>query len=196
MLKVGITGGIGSGKTIVCQVFETLGIPVLYADETARYLMDNDHQLIQRIQELFGSQVYVNGALKREEIAAAVFNRPDLLQQLNAIVHPAVIHYSTEWILQQKSPYIIKEAAIFFESGTNKEMDIMVGVYAPMKLRILRATERDNVAQEKVLSRIAQQMDEDEKMKLCDYVITNDDVTPILPQILDLHQKLLSRAHS
>lgn len=194
MLKVGVTGGIGSGKTTVCQVFEALGIPVLYADETARHLMENDQQLIENIRELLGEQVYTNGLLNREEIASAVFNRPDLLQKLNSIVHPAVIHYSKQWVQQQKSPYIIKEAAIFFESGTDKEMDIMVGVYAPQKLRILRATKRDNVAQEKILSRIAQQIDEDEKMKLCDYVIINDDEHAVLPQVLKLHEELVKKS--
>jgi dephospho-CoA kinase len=196
MLKVGITGGIGSGKTTVCQVFKTLGIPVLYADETARYLMEHDELLIKNIKELLGEQVYVNNALNREQIASAVFNRPDLLQQLNSIVHPAVIQYSNDWMQQQTSPYVLKEAAIFFESGTDKEMDIMIGVFAPMKVRILRAMQRDNVTQEKILSRIAQQMDEDEKMKLCDYVITNDGETAILPQILSIHEKILEKTKS
>jgi dephospho-CoA kinase len=196
MLKVGITGGIGSGKTTVCQVFKTLGIPVLYADETARYLMEHDELLIKNIKELLGDQVYVNSALNREQIASAVFNRPDLLQQLNSIVHPAVVQYSNNWMQQQTSPYVLKEAAIFFESGTDKEMDIMIGVYAPMKVRILRAMQRDNVTQEKILSRIAQQMDEDEKMKLCDYVITNDGETAILPQILSIHEKILEKTKS
>ncbi|RYE23029.1 MAG: dephospho-CoA kinase [Sphingobacteriales bacterium] len=194
MLKVGITGGIGSGKSTVCQVFETLGIPVLYADETARHLMEYDDTLIKGIKELLGEQVYINGKLVREQIASAVFGRANLLQELNAIVHPAVVRYSNEWVKQQQSPYIIKEAAIFFESGTDKEMNLMVGVYAPMKVRILRAVQRDNVPQEKILARIAQQMDEDEKMKLCDYVICNYGETAILPQVLDLHQKLLEKA--
>jgi dephospho-CoA kinase len=193
MLKVGITGGIGSGKTTVCQVFETLGIPVLYADETARYLMDNDALLVDNIKTLFGQDIYISGKLDRTKVAATVFNQPGTLQQLNNLVHPAVIRYTETWIAQQQTPYVIKEAAIFFESGTNAGIDIMVGVYAPQELRIKRAMQRDNITREKVLARMASQMNEEEKMKLCDFVITNDEVEPIIPQVLKLHELFLEK---
>lgn len=194
MLKVGITGGIGSGKTTVCQVFETLGIPVFYADRAGKFLMENDAVLINSIKELFGTDVYDGGVLNREKIASIVFKSPAILEDLNNIVHPAVIRYGRQWMESQQTPYALKEAAIFFESGSYKDMDVMIGVYAPRKLRILRIVARDNVSQEKILERMSFQMDEEEKMKRCDFVITNDDVQAILPQVLGLHQMLLQKA--
>jgi dephospho-CoA kinase len=193
MLKVGVTGGIGSGKTMVCQVFKTFGIPVFDADESARYLMENDTTLVQSIQWLLGDDVYKEGKLDREKVSAAVFSDPEKLKKLNAIVHPATINYANAWMEKQDAPYVIKEAAIFFESGSNKDIDVMIGVYAPLELRIQRTMSRNGVSREKVLSIIARQMDEEEKMKLCDYVITNDDVTPVLPQVLKLHELLLTK---
>lgn len=194
MLKVGITGGIGSGKTTVCQVFETLGIPVFYADRAGKYLMENDKAVINSIKELFGEDIYPGGVLNREKIAAIVFRTPEILQQLNAIVHPAVLRYGMQWMESQHAPYVLKEAAIFFESGSYKEMDVMIGVYAPRKTRILRVMERDQSSQEKILERMSQQMDEEEKMKRCDFVITNDNVLPVLPQVLAIHQQLQQRS--
>jgi dephospho-CoA kinase len=191
MLKVGITGGIGSGKSTVCQVFQTLGIPVFYADQAARYLMENDAVIVDSIKMLFGQDIYQSGILQREKVAATVFKDPDVLQRLNAIVHPATIRYANQWMQKQQAPYVIKEAAIFFETGSDKEMDVMIGVYAPRKLRILRVMERDDIPQEKILERMSQQMDEEEKMKLCKYTITNDDRTAIIPQVLSIHSKLL-----
>ncbi len=194
MLKVGITGGIGSGKSTVCQVFKTLGIPVFYADEAARYLMEHDALIIDSICLLFGKDVYAGGKLQRDKVASVVFKEPGKLEQLNAIVHPATIRYAAQWLESQKSPYALKEAAIFFESGSYKEMDVMIGVFAPAKTRILRVMERDKISQEKILERMSQQMDEDEKMKRCDYVITNDGNTAIIPQVLAIHEKLLHQA--
>lgn len=196
MLKVGITGGIGSGKSTVCRVFNTLGIPTLHADEVGRYLMENDALLIDSIKMLFGENIYEGGTLNRNEVAAVVFKRPEILQTLNAVVHPATIRYGQLWMESQDAPYAIKEAAIFFESGSYADMDVMIGVYAPRKLRILRAMQRDGVAQEKVLQRMSLQMDEDEKMKRCHYVIVNDNDTAIIPQILKIHQELLGKAAS
>lgn len=194
MLKVGITGGIGSGKSVVCQVFETLGIPVFYADKAARYLMENDALLIGSIKMLFGNDVYEGGKLNREKIANIAFRDGKILQELNHIVHPATIRYGHQWMESQNAPYTLKEAAIFFESGSEKSVDIMIGVYAPRKVRIMRVMERDGVTQEKVLARMSQQMDEEEKMKRCDHVITNDGQTAIIPQVLALHEILLTRA--
>ena len=190
MLKVGITGGIGSGKSVVCQVFATLGIPVFNADAAARYLMENDDELIQGICDLFGREVYLDGKIDRAKVSAIVFRDPEKLQQLNAIVHPATIGYSKKWFGKQLAPYVIKEAAIFFESGSYKEMDVMVGVYAPTELRIQRTMKRNNLSREKVQSIMDHQMDEDEEMKLCDHVIVDDNITPVLPQVLKLHEHL------
>ena len=145
MLKVGITGGIGSGKSVVCQVFTALGIPVFNADEAARHLMETDAELIQNIRLLFGNDVYSQGKLDRAKISAIVFQEPGKLQQLNALVHPATIAYSKNWFEKQRAPYVIKEAAIFFESGSYKDMDVMIGVYAPNELRIQRAMKRTTI---------------------------------------------------
>lgn len=194
MLKVGITGGIGSGKSVVCRVFATLGIPVFNADDVARYLMENDTDLIQSITRLFGDDTYINAKLNREKIANVVYKDPIKLQQLNALVHPATITYGNSWHQSQNTRYTIKEAAIFFESGSYKDMDVMVGVSAPTDLRIERAMKRGNVTREKVMDIIAHQMDEAEKMKRCNHVIINDDNTPILPQVLKLHELLLATA--
>jgi len=194
MLKVGITGGIGSGKSTVCQVFETLGIPVFYADGAGKYLLENDSSIINSVKALFGEEVYSGGVLDRERIATIVFKDKTILEQLNSIIHPAVIRYSVQWMESRQAPYVLKEAAIFFESGSYKEMDYMIGVYAPRKLRILRVVERDNSSQEKILERMSYQMDEEEKMKRCDFVITNDDVQAVIPQVLKVHEQLLKMA--
>ncbi len=191
MLKVGVTGGIGSGKSIVCQVFSTLGIAVFKADDTARYLLEHDTAVVEQVKDLLGVAVYSNGKPDRAAIAAIVFQHPEKLQQLNAIIHPATIAYGLQWMEQQKAPYTIKEAAIFFESGSYTSMDVMIGVYAPQELRIARAMQRTGTTLADVQSRIAQQMDEDEKMKRCDYVITNDDRTAVIPQVLAIHEQLL-----
>ncbi len=194
MLKVGVTGGIGSGKSVVCRVFHTLGIPVFNADDTARYLMENDEHLVHHIKALLGEDVYSDGKLDRAKVSEIIFREPQKLQQLNSLVHPATISYANGWFARQAAPYVIKEAAIFFEGGSYKEMDMMIGVFAPAELRIERATKRSNMTREKVLSVMAQQMNENEKMSRCDHVITNDDVHAILPQVLKLHDLLLASA--
>jgi dephospho-CoA kinase len=194
MLKVGITGGIGSGKSTVCQVFETLGIPVFYADAAANFITSNEPGVISQIKKLFGDDVYVDGKLDRKKVGDIVFADKSLLQQMNEIIHPATIAYGRQWLESQTTPYAIKEAAIFFESGSNKDMDVMIGVYAPQEIRIQRIVERDNTTADKVLDRISKQMNEDEKMKLCDYIITNDGNTAIIPQVLKLQEILLQKA--
>ncbi len=193
MLKVGITGGIGSGKSVVCQVFTTLGIPVFNADDAARYLMEHDATLVQNISLLLGSEVYTNGKLNRDRVAAIIYKDPEKLQALNALVHPATISYAKQWIGGHTTPYTIKEAAIFFESGSDKDMDVMVGIQAPQEVRIARAMKRGTQTREQVLAIMARQMDEDEKMSRCDHVIMNDDRQAIVPQVLQLHQLLLAR---
>jgi dephospho-CoA kinase len=194
MLRVGITGGIGSGKTVVCQVFATLGVPVFFADNAARYLMENDEQLISGIRALLGDDVYTAGGLNREKVSAIIYSDPGKREQLNALVHPATIRLGQDWLQKQQAPYVLKEAAIFFESGSYKDMDLMMGVYAPKEVRIERAMKRGNLSREQVLAIMSQQMDEDEKMKRCDYVVTNDNVQPVIPQVLTLHDRLSAKA--
>ncbi len=194
MLKVGITGGIGSGKSVVCRVFTTLGIPVFNADDAAKYLMSTDAELRAAIIAMLGAEAYDGLLPNREKIAGIVYGQPDKLRQLNALVHPATVAYGRGWLLQQKAPYSIKEAAIFFESGSHTEMDVMIGVTAPMPLRTERAMKRSHLTEAKVASIMQQQMDDTEKMNRCQYVITNDDVHALLPQVLELHNKLLVKA--
>ncbi len=193
MLKIGITGGIGSGKSMVAKVFEHLGIPVYNADTAAKSLMENDPALRASITELFGPEAYLNGTLNRSYISSLVFKDRSKLEALNALVHPATIKYGKDWMNRQTTPYAIKEAALIFESGTQNELDYVIGVYAPQALRIHRVMQRDNVTREQVLQRMANQIEESVKMRLCDFVVVNDDQQLVLPQVLALHEKFLKR---
>ena len=193
LLKIGVTGGIGSGKSVVCSVFESLGIPVFRADDAARHLMNSDPVLRSGIAALLGADVYVNDQLNRERVSAIIFKDPALLERLNSLVHPATIQYGKDWITAQTAPYVIKEAAIFFESGSNKEMDLMIGVSCPLELRIARVMKRGGQTREKVHEIIARQMDDAAKMKLCDHVVLNDDVAAVIPQVLALHEVFLRK---
>lgn len=193
MLKVGITGGIGSGKTTVCKIFSTLGIPVYYADSSAKHLMHTDPDLIKRIKLLFGNAAYDgNGQLNRKWIAEKAFQDKNLLEQLNAIVHPAVFQDTLSWFRShQDKPYTLYEAAIMFESGSYKLMDKMITVFAPKEDRIERTMKRDEISREDVLERIGKQLPEEEKMKRADFIIYNDHSQPLIEQVLTIHQQLL-----
>ena len=193
ILKIGITGGIGSGKSTVAKVFEMLGIPVYYADDTAKKLMNEDVFLKKQLIDAFGKEIYQNGVLNRSSLSELVFNNPEKLVQLNGIVHPATIANAEYWMQQQHSVYAIKEAAILFESGANKYVDKVIGVFAPVQLRISRVMQRDNSTQEEVTARMNKQMEEEKKMKLCDYVIINDEQELIIPQVLKIHEAILKK---
>lgn len=194
VLKIGLTGGIGSGKSIVAKIFSILGIPVFYADVAARNVMHEDAVLTQKIKQTFGEAAYENDVLNRKYIADIVFNNPFKLEQLNAIVHPATIAAAQQWMLQQTAPYVIKEAALFFESGSAEGLDYIIGVYAPQHIRLQRVMQRDNVTREDVLTRMSKQINEEMKMRLCDFVIVNDEQTLVIPQVLKLHEKFLKLA--
>lgn len=189
MLRIGLTGGIGSGKSVVAKVFETLGIPVYYADDAAKMLMNMNAELKAAIIKNFGEGSYTNGELNRKYMATIVFNDKEKLELLNSLTHPATIRNAEEWIKQQTSPYIIKEAALLFESGANKILDHVIGVYAPLPLRIKRVMARDGATEEEIMKRINRQMDEKKKMKRCDFVITNDEQELVIPQVLELDKK-------
>jgi dephospho-CoA kinase len=194
MLKVGITGGIGSGKSVICRVFATLGISVFDADRAAKIVMEQQPNVVTAIEQLLGKEAYEAGKLNKDHIARLVYDNKEMLTRLNAIVHPATTQYAADWMSRQQGHYLIKEAALFYESGTYTSMDVMIGVYAPKELRIKRATQRSNASRERIERIMAQQMDEEEKMSRCNYVITNDDVQAVLPQVLQLHAQLLLRA--
>jgi len=191
MLKIGLTGGIGSGKSTVAKVFEVLGIPVYYADDAAKKLMNEDAALKQKIKLQFGESVYANEHLNKKALADIVFNDPEKLALLNALVHPATLKDVESWIQSQSSPYIIKEAALIFESGAHQNLDYVIGITAPAPLRIQRTMQRDGITREAVVARMDKQMDDTIKMKLCDFVLTNDEQEMLLPQVLALHEKLL-----
>lgn len=196
MLKIGITGGIGSGKTTVSHVFEVLGIPVYYADDAAKRMMNDDDILKEKIQQAFGNEIYRDGRLDRKLLAEIVFNNPEKLSKLNAIVHPATLQDAANWMQRQTSPYALKEAALIFESGAQEQLDYVIGVTAPAPLRILRTMQRDNITREAVIARMDKQMDEAIKMKLCDFVIVNDEQQMLIPQVLQVHEKLLALTNS
>lgn len=192
MLKIGITGGIGSGKTLVAAIFHTLGIPVYDADAAAKRLMNTSTEIREKVTELFGADVYTDGQLDRARLAAKVFGNPEQLQRLNAIVHPVTIRDSQDWFARQTGPYAIKEAAIFFESGSDQYVDYMIGVTAPEALRIRRAMERSHITETQVRERMQQQMDEAEKMRRCHFVIDNGGTVSLIAQVMDLHRQLLT----
>jgi dephospho-CoA kinase len=192
MIKIGLTGGIGSGKTTVAKIFELLGIPVYYADDAAKRIMNEDEELKTAIQKQFGKDAYDNEGLDRTFLSAKVFTDPVQLEILNSLVHPATIRDAAKWMSQQKTSYTIKEAALIFESGSAEHLDYVIGVYAPTQLRIKRAMERNHLGYEEVTQRINKQLDENIKMKLCDFVIYNDEQHLLIPQVIELHKKLLS----
>jgi dephospho-CoA kinase len=194
MLRIGLTGGIGSGKSTVAKIFEVLGIPVYYADTASRRLMNEDPQLIKEIIHHFGEKSYTDGKLNRPYIASIVFNDPEKLTLLNAIAHPATIEDANKWMLKQTSPYTIKEAALIFESGSAENLDLVIGVYAPAALRIKRTMDRDKITQEEVKKRMERQINEELKMKLCDLVVINDEQQLVVPQVMALHQKFITSA--
>ncbi len=194
MFSVGITGGIGSGKSLVCSVLEKLGVPVYYADQEAKRLMNTDQALKTSIKVLLGEQAYMNGELNRKMVGKKVFGEPDLLKKLNHLVHPVVGHdfqiWSRKW---DQHPYVVEEAAVLFESGADARLDMSVLVYAPSELRIKRVMERDGICRAEVEQRMSQQMDEDEKKSLADRIIINDEKRLLLPQIVELHEDIIKR---
>lgn len=191
MLRIGITGGIGSGKSTVAGIFSVLGIPVYNSDDASKRLMTEDEDLKKSIIESFGTASYVNGILDRKYLAAQVFNDPKKIELLDSFVHPVTINDARKWMERQKSVYVIKEAALIFESGANKFLDYVIGVESPTELRIERAMKRDDVTRKQVEARMKLQMDEDEKMKRCDFIIVNDEQQMLIPQVLLLHEKFL-----
>ncbi len=198
MRKVGITGGIGSGKTTVCKIFETLGIPIYYADDRAKWLMVNSPALQTGIINLFGKESYdEEGQLNRAYIGGIAFKHPKKLQKLNALVHPAVFVDGENWQQEQLAlqfPYTLKEAALLYESGSHKFLDKMIVVTAPEELRIERVMKRDGLDREAVQDRIARQMPEAGKVAQADYIINNDGQQLLIPQVLEIHQQLLAGA--
>jgi len=191
MLKIGLTGGIGSGKSTVAKVFQTLGIPIYYADKAAKEIMNTNEALKQQIIHHFGEDIYENKVLNRILLAQKVFNNPSQLNLLNSLVHPPTIQAAEDWFVQQKAPYCIKEAALIFESGSQQNLDFVIGVYTPTTLRLQRVMQRDKTTKEEVQQRIDMQIDETIKMRLCDFVVNNNEQELLIPQVMALHEKFI-----
>ncbi|MBX2985278.1 MAG: dephospho-CoA kinase [Bacteroidia bacterium] len=191
MLKVGITGGIGSGKSTVSAVFVSLGIPFYNADARAKWLTEHHPDIVREIIALFGNQAYAFGSYNRKYIASLVFNDTDKLLQLNQIIHPRVEADYKQFCEEHKDTlYTLKEAAILFESGSYKLLDKTIMVLADKELRIRRVCKRDNISREDVLKRMEKQMPDEEKVKLADFVIKNNLQDMIIPQVIELHKQL------
>nr|WP_321451899.1 dephospho-CoA kinase [uncultured Carboxylicivirga sp.] len=191
MLKIGLTGGIGSGKSTVAQFLEVLGVPVYYADERAKLLMNTNIQVILEIKKLLGEAAYCEGRVNRPYVAQMVFNNKLLLKGLNQIVHPAVKKDFEEWCdLRANKKWVVQEAAILFENDGYKKFDQIILVTAPMNLRIQRVVKRDNVSESKVIERINNQWTDDKKVKLANAVIVNDDKQSVIEQVIQLVNKL------
>jgi len=192
MLKIGLTGGIGSGKSLICEIFSELGVPVYVADDEAKKLMDGNTSLKGQISDIFGEKAYVDGKLNRKYIGSIVFKEAFKLKKLNALIHPVVQEHFQQWAKDlDENPYVIEEAAILFESGASEGMDYTIYVKAEESLRISRVVERDKVTVDAVRERIASQWPEIEKEKRADFIIYNEKDSMILPQIVDLHKTLL-----
>jgi len=193
MLKVGLTGGMGSGKSTVSQVFINLGVPVFNSDLVARNIVNTNAKAIKKIKNTFGENLYDSGELDRKSLAAIVFTNPDALEKLNSIVHPLVGEAFDNWCEKNSSaPYIIKEAAILFESGAYQNLDRIITVYTKKEERIRRIIIRDHSSAEEVEHRMNNQWSDETRNKLADFIIINDDKDKLLPQVMELHEVLLN----
>lgn len=190
MLKIGITGGIGSGKSTVCTIFQILGIPVFNADIEARKLYD-EPRVKEAIMLAFGDIMYPQGVFDKKAMADLVFQSTDKLKQLNELLHPLVQIQFDTWLQQQVSPYAIKEAALLIEAGSYQQLDALILVTCPMNKRIERVMKRDRVTEDEVLARINKQLSEEDKRTFCQYEIINDDRQLLIPQVLQLHHQLM-----
>jgi dephospho-CoA kinase len=188
---IGITGGIGSGKSTVAKIFATLGIPIYDADAAAKKIMQNSDELKKELKKQFGEATYTSEGLDRKYLANIVFTDKDKLEILNSLVHPYTLADADNWAKQQTSPFVIKEAALMFESRAAHHVDYIIGVSAPKALRIQRVMNRDGLTRDEVIARMNRQIEENIKMKLCDFVIINDEQQLIIPQVVSLHQQFL-----
>ncbi|WP_299122384.1 dephospho-CoA kinase [uncultured Winogradskyella sp.] len=191
MVVVGLTGGIGSGKTTILKCFESLGIPVYIADDEAKALMNRSKIIKKKLIQLFGKSAYKGDKLNRPYLASKIFNDKDLLSKMNAIVHPKVASHFERWLKKQNAPYIIKEVAIIFENNLEHQYDYIITVVADEDLRIKRVMKRDDTTREKIQSIIGNQLSDADKIEKSDFVITNNDLNSAKEQAISIHQQLL-----
>ena len=189
--RLGVTGGIGSGKTTVCRIFRVLGVPVFVADKVARQLMNSDPAIRDAINSITGKDMYMSGELDRKDLARIIFNKPEILRMVNGAVHPAVLHMFDEWATQSEERYVIMEAAILFEARADMLVDRVATVSAPVEERIARVMGRNDLSREEVLDRINNQLEDDEREEQSYYVINNADNEMIMPEILKVHDDML-----
>jgi len=198
MLKAGITGGIGTGKSYVCAIFKALGVPVYDADLRAKQLVDESKSIKQKITEVFGTGAFSSdGEYERKFISRKIFENPDLKIALENIIHPAVREDSLRWFadLEKKQhPYALKEAALLFESGSHAELDKIIVVDAPLELRIRRILKRDGLSEHETLARIGNQWPQETKLRQADFIIQNDGTSPLIPKVWAIHHQLLKHA--
>ena len=190
MKRIGLTGNIGSGKTTLASCFEILGIAVFNADKQAKLLMNKDVNLKQSLIAEFGKEVFLNNELNRKYLSKLAFNDDLVLKRLNALVHPVVQDAFEKWSIQQSGAYVIKEAAILFESNTYQSLDAIICISCPEEIRLKRILKRDDLSEKDVRQRISHQWAEEKKISLSDYVITNDNSSLVMPQILSVHSAL------
>jgi len=193
-LRLGITGGIGSGKTTVCRVFQVLGIPSFMADEEAKELMNTNPALRKKINSIVGKDLYVNGTLDRQELARLIFNNSLMLNSVNETVHPFVFEEFDRWAGKSDAPYVIMEAAILFESDAYKLVDKIISITAPIEERIARVMGRSELTRSQVIDRVNSQLKDEERIQGSDYVINNSDTELIIPEILKIHEDMLRLA--
>ena len=191
MKIVGLTGGIGSGKTTVANMFQALGIAIYIADEEAKKLMTSSKVIKRKLIALFGEKAYVNDALNKPYIADTIFKNRFLLEKMNAIIHPRVASHFKKWLIKQKSPYVIKETAILFENEAYKQCDLIITVTAPKELKIKRLLSRDSMTVEKIEAIMNNQWNDEEKMKLSHYVIVNSELENTRQQAVKIHQQII-----
>ncbi len=196
MITIGLTGGIGSGKTTIAQWFQEKGIPVYNSDFEAKKLMNENEDLIQQLIELFGDETYKNGEYNRSYVASKVFNDKELLNQLNAIVHPAVFKHFDEWLDNQNSSFVVKEAAILFESGSYKDCDYIISVIADEEIRIDRVAKRDQLNEDQIRNRMKSQWTDQQRIEKSDFIIENNkDLNALKLEFEKVYDEILDRIH-
>lgn len=195
MIVVGLTGGIGSGKTTIAKQFTALGIPVYIADEEAKKLMKRSKIIKRKLVQLFGDAAYIDGKLNKPFIANIIFNDKTYLEKMNAIIHPRVKKHFQKWVLKQETAYVIKEVAILFENGGDKACDYVIIVTAPKELRIERLLKRDNTTKVKIEAIMNNQWTDEKKVKRSHFVIENIELESAKNQVIKIHKQLIKKAH-
>lgn len=191
IFRLGITGGIGSGKTTVCKTFKVLGVPVFSADEEGRVIMDTNTRLKKDLNKLVEEDLYTSGELDRRRLASIIFNDSEMLNKVNNLVHPLVFESYRKWCMQQKSDYVIFESAILFEAEAEEHVDKILAVIAPLEERVKRVMERNKMSRQQVMERVQNQISDDEMIKRSDYQVNNADTEMIIPQVLEIHKEIL-----